>query len=125
MKKTNSERMETIKNNCIKTIFLLTLLLTSASCEVDKGKPAIDREKMCDILVDAYIADATLRQASIPSGNKREYYYCHVLEKHGVSEAIFDSALTWSSKNLDEYQILQDSVIARLNREKSEIENAK
>ncbi|MCK9155977.1 MAG: DUF4296 domain-containing protein [Paludibacteraceae bacterium] len=117
--------MKTTINKYFKLVLALSLVLYLSACKVDKGEPVIGKEKMCDILYDQYIVKAALQKTTLPDSVKKEYYYCNVLEKNGVTEALFDSALTWYTLNMDQYMIIQDSVIARLNKKKNEIENEK
>ena len=107
-------------------LFLLAFLLLNGGCKVNRGKPVIKKEKMVEILVDIHLAQAVLDQDSrLPKGAKKEYYYCHVLERHGVTEELFDSAIGWYASNMDIFEQVYEEVIAKLEQERKELEEVK
>lgn len=95
-------------------IFLLGCFLSLFSCKVDKGKPVIPEDKMADILTDYYLTQATISDFILPREETRIMYYCGVLARHGVTEAEFDSAVSWYTKNFDVYTKVYDQVLANL-----------
>lgn len=117
--KTIDKMNRTFSKPAIWTIALLFASLTS--CKVDRGEPCIGKEEMASIIYDYYIAEGTLDTRPIPSGHQRRYYYCNLLEKHGVSEAEFDSALCWYSKNSDIFTEVHELVTRRLKEEKTKL----
>jgi predicted metal-binding protein len=107
-------------------VFLLAFLLLSGGCKVNRGKPAIKREKMVEILTDIHLTQAVLSQdPRLPKGAKREYYYCNIFERHGVTEELFDLAIGWYAANLDIFEQVYVEVLARLERKKKELEDVK
>lgn len=101
---------------------IITALATLTSCKVDHGKPCIEKEKMAEIIYESYITEGTLDKKAMPAGHKRPYYYCHILEQHGVTEAEFDSALNWYSRNSDEFKKVHEIVNERLRAEKEKLQ---
>ena len=97
---------------------IIGLIVCLTSCKVDKGKPLIGKDKMVEIIYDFYLTEGTLDATTIPAGHKRYYYYCHLLEKHGVTEAEFDSALVWYSRNTDDLAEVHGRVVQKLKEEK-------
>lgn len=101
---------------------IIATLVCLSSCKIDRGKPIIGKEKMAEIIHDFYLTEGTLDAVPIPAGHKRHYYYCHLLEKHGVTEAEFDSALCWYSKNSDIFTEVHELVTQKLKEEKEQLQ---
>lgn len=108
----------------MKTLNKKLLLLASfvsilflASCKPDKGKPPIGKHEMAMILVDVHTAQAlTFYQTTIPKDQlEKDRYYKSVLEKHKVTEAVFDSAVAWYARNTGDYKLVYFEVIDTLN----------
>jgi len=107
----------------IYTFFLASLIL-NGGCKINRGTPAIKRDKMVEILTDIHLAQAIVEQETVfPKGYKKEYFYCNILERHGVNEELFDSAITWYAANLDIFEQMYVEIIARLENERKELEN--
>ena len=78
---------------------------------------------MVEILADIHLAQVVLDQESmLPQGAKKEYYYCGIFERHGVTEELFDSAIAWYATNMDIFEQVYTEVIAKLEREKAELD---
>lgn len=107
-----------------KSLFTLMIALMACltSCKVDKGTPLIGKEKMADIIYDFYLTEGALDLTTIPSSHKRHYYYCNLLERHGITEAEFDSALCWYSKNSDIFTEVHELVTKKLKEEKEQLQ---
>lgn len=109
--KTNSFRI---------SLFLILFMLFS--CAIDKGKPVIPEDKMVEILTDYYLTQATVSDYILPKGETKVMYYCGVLDRHGVSEAEFDSAVSWYTKNFDVYETVYERVLANLTAKRDSVE---
>ena len=96
-------------------IFVFFTFLSLFSCAIDKGKPIIPEDKMVAILTDYYLTQATVNDYILPRNENRIMYYCGVLERHGVTEAEFDSAVTWYTQNFDVYEKIYDEVLNKLD----------
>ena len=75
-------------------------------------------------MYDMYIAEAIIDndyQKFAESQNK-EALIEQVLEKHKISEARWDTSLSWYSDNIDLYLRINDSVKSRLQRNQSAVE---
>lgn len=104
----------------ISALFTLFFLF---ACKVDKGTPAIEKDKMANILADIYQTQNTLDQNVIlPKGAKKEYYYCNILERHEVTEDEFDRAVEWYASNLTEFDQVYVQTLAILEQRKQELE---
>jgi len=103
-------------NNKVLAILLLVFLLVSNSC---RDKEKIPREEMVSILVDIHLLDGMIQQdryrqkMEIPDTLN---VYKHVLDKHGYSQARFDSTLNYYSKDPRKFERIYQDVMARLNR---------
>ena len=110
----------------IRYILFLAFLILNGGCKEDKGTPIIKKDRMVEILADIHLVQAVLDQEPMfPQGAKREYYYCNIFERHEVTEEEFDSAITWYAANMDIFEQVYAEVIARLEREKAELEEVK
>jgi len=116
--------MKKIKHQLLSLFFLAFLILTG-SCQENKGTPVIKKDKMVEILTDIHLTQVIVEQEYLPKGTKKEYYYCSIFERHGVTEELFDSAIGWYSANLDVFEKVYAEVAANLERKKRELEEQK
>lgn len=88
-----------------------------ASCKPDKGKPPIGKHEMAMLLADVHIAQSLLSNQTTVAADKleKDRYYKSVLDKHNVTEAVFDSAVAWYSRNTGEYKQVYLELIDTLN----------
>lgn len=90
-----------------------------ASCKPDRSKAPIKKKDMVALLVDVHLAQATMsRQTTIPpDALQKDRYYKQVLDKHGVSEERFDSAVAWYARHAlaykQVYQAVSDTLVKR------------
>ena len=107
-------------------ILFLAFLILGGGCKENRGTPVIKKDRMVEILADIHLTQAVLDQEPMfLQGAKKEYYYCHIFERHGVTEELFDSAVTWYAANMDIFEQVYVEVIARLERKKAELEDVK
>ena len=73
---------------------------------------------MENVMYDMYIAEAIIDHEydkyMLPE--EKEALIYHVLQKHRISEARWDTSLSWYSDNIDQYLQINDSVKSRLQR---------
>ena len=106
-----------------KYLFLLFLTMIAFSCQ-NRPSEVLSRKKMENVMYDMYIAEAIIDndyQKFAESQNK-EALIEQVLEKHKISEARWDTSLSWYSDNIDLYLRINDSVKSRLQRNQSAVE---
>ena len=97
------------------TLLLSSILLASlVGCQPDKGKPMIPEKQMADLLTEYYLMQATIAQFNVGKEEGRSYYYYQLLEKHGYTEAEFDSAVVWYTQNLDVFEKVYNRTHDRL-----------
>jgi hypothetical protein len=106
-------------------LFFLVALIPIAGCQNNRETPVIERNKMVEILTDIHLTQAIVEQEPLPQGAKKEYYYCSIFERHGVTEELFDSAIGWYSANMDVFEKVYIDVIANMERKKTELEEVK
>lgn len=94
------------------SLFLLVSLMWA--CSPDSSRPILDEKKMADILVDQYLIQSVIVQRGAPLEERPTYYYNHILEKHQVTEAEFDSAVVWYTSHMDVYERVYEDVMNRL-----------
>ena len=83
-------------------VFILPLMLL-ASCKPSVPSEYIQPDDMEDILYDYHVAQALARNdgAGGQLDLKKTVYYRAVLQKHGVTEAEFDSTLVYYFSHVD------------------------
>ena len=104
--------------NLFKQLFFLIIsLLTVFSCH-NRPSEVLPRKKMEDVMYDMYIAESIIdhnyRKFSQPEN--KEALINRVFQKHKISEATWDTSLSWYSDNIDQYLQINDSVKSRLQR---------
>ena len=121
---TQMVRIMVSKMAFLKRFFLLLSLasaLALSACS-GNGSAPISKKKMAKLLLDVHISQSTLRRQEMVniSHPDRLKYYKSVLDKHGITEAEFDSAVTWYALHPDEYKkvykIVNDSLRKRINK---------
>ncbi len=101
------------------TLFVVLILLAFASCSRPEG--VLSSSKMEDVLYDIHMADGVLAMKGYQSGHNTEggKYYESVLQKHGITQAQFDSSLVWYTDNPQRFNKIYPKVITRLENTKS------
>ena len=103
-------------------ILLLSLVLFSGC----RPKGILHSWEMRDILVDLHKTDAMLQVAGLQFGHNdvADLYYAQVLEKHGVTQAEFDSSLVWYTAHPQLFDKIYPKVLAQLDAEREAFEAA-
>jgi hypothetical protein len=103
-------------------IFLAGLLMIS-SCQ-NRPKEVLSRKEMEQLLYDVYLAEATMENEYqlFNTPEKKEAYINRLFASHGVTQAEWDSSLAWYSDRIDLYLKMNDSVKARLERARKEVD---
>lgn len=99
------------------------MVVSVVSCQ-NRPKEVLSRKQMEKVLYDVYIAEATIEndyfQFNTPE--KKEAYIQEVFAMHRITQAQWDSSLSWYSDRIDVYLKMNDSVKARLQRRRSDID---
>ena len=109
-----------------KTILVLTLcslLLILSGC---RPKGILHSWELRALLYDLHRMDALLQVSGkqYESDEVRNIYYAAVLEKHGVTQAQFDSSLVWYTAHPQLFDKIYPKVIVRLMEDEQQFEAA-
>ena len=92
-----------------------------SSCH-NRPDEVLTRRKMENVMYDMYVAEALIESDYQEYNNpeKKEALIDQVLKKHKISEARWDTSLSWYSDKIDIYLQINDSVKSRIKRRQSE-----
>lgn len=112
-------------DNLIKSLFFLIVSATIFACQ-NRPNEVLSRKKMENLMYDMYIAEAIIDNdyQDFTEPEKKEALIDQVLRKHKITEARWDTSLSWYSDHIDLYLQVNDSVKARLERNRNAIEQA-
>ena len=104
-------------DNLFKYLFFLILTTMVFSCQ-NRPSEVLPRKKMERVMYDMYIAEAIIDNdyQKFAQPETKEALIDQVLLKHKISEARWDTSLSWYSDNIDLYIQINDSVKSRLQR---------
>ena len=96
-----------------KCLVILCVLLAIVGC---RPRNVLSNREMRDVLYDLHRVDGALQVAGYTFGHNQEVaaYYQFVLDKHGVTQAQFDSSLVWFTDNPQIFNKIYPGVIDRL-----------
>jgi len=100
-----------------KIFWLLVILIFAMGCQ-SKNK-VIPRNELVKILVDVHLLDGAIQHAKykdeiqVPDSIDM---YDYVLEKHGYSQAQFDSSMSYYSRYPRKFEQIYQEVLSKLNR---------
>lgn len=102
-----------------KYIILLLGLVVLIGC---RPKGIISSREMRNILIDLHKTDGLLQVCGYQHGydETRNIYYAMVLEKHGITQAQFDSSLVWYTANPQLFDKIYPKVLAAIEEEKDQ-----
>lgn len=103
--------------------FALAILLFLSGCKVQRPKGILPEGKMEEILYDYHIAKAMGENLASSDNYKRALYAEYVFQKHGTTEAAFDSSLVWYTRNTEVLSKMYDRVNKRLTAQQDIINN--
>ena len=98
-------------------ILLITAcLLLFTAC---RPKGVLSSREMRDLLYDLHRADGAIQVAGYNYSHDEELarYYQSVLDKHGVTQAQFDSSLVWYTDNPQRFNKIYPKVVAQLEQD--------
>ncbi|NLJ00229.1 MAG: DUF4296 domain-containing protein [Bacteroidales bacterium] len=109
-----------------RVVYILMLMVASiliASCQ-NRPREVLNRKKMERLMYDVYVAEALMENdyQNFNSPDKKEAYIHQVFRAHDVTSAQWDTSLSWYSDRIDIYLRMNDSVKARLKRDREEID---
>lgn len=100
-------------------IVLLVLTVLFSGC---RPKGILHSRELRAVLVDLHKTDAMLQVAGLQYGHEeaRQIYYAQVLEKHGITQAQFDSTLVWYTAHPQLFDKIYPKVLADLEAEETQ-----
>lgn len=123
-KKNKISNSEVKSRKSVAYLFLFILLGGLAySCQ-NRPKEVLNRKQMERLMYDVYIAEATMENdyQNFNTPEKKEAYINKVFQLHKTTQAQWDTSLSWYSDRIDLYLKMNDSVKARLQRARQEID---
>ena len=123
-KKNKISKAEVKSRKSVAYLFLFILLGGLAySCQ-NRPKEVLNRKQMERLMYDVYIAEATIENdyQSFNTPEQKEAYINKVFRAHKTTQAQWDTSLSWYSDRIDLYLKMNDSVRARLQRARQEID---
>ena len=89
------------------------ILLAVVGC---RPRGVLSNREMRDVLYDLHRADGAIQVAGYNYSHDQEVagYYKNVLDKHGITQAQFDSSLVWFTDNPQIFNKIYPKVVARL-----------
>ncbi|RNC65760.1 DUF4296 domain-containing protein [Proteiniphilum sp. X52] len=105
-------------------LFLFILLGGLACSCQNRPREVLNRKQMERLMYDVYIAEATMENDyhHFDTPEKKEAYINKVFQLHKTTQAQWDTSLSWYSDRIDLYLKMNDSVKARLQRARQEID---
>ena len=98
------------------------LIGSLAACGVERPDTVLSDDVMENVLYDYHIAKALGEQMSRVEDYKRVLYVDYVYQKHGITEAQFDSSMVWFSRHPDVLGEVYKKVTDRLRAEEANVE---
>ena len=105
-----------ISNSRYQILLLLLIGATLVSC---RPHGILHSGEMRDVMVDLHKTDALLQLSGLQRGQEetRAIYYAQVLEKHGVTQAQFDSSLVWYTAHPQLFDKIYPKVLKELQEQ--------
>lgn len=104
-------------------IALLALPLLLGGCMVEVPSHIIQPDNMEDLLYDYHLMQAMAGELNSSQNHKRKLYEQYVFDKHHVTEADFDTSLTWYMRHTSELEEIYKRLNKRFTAKKDELAN--
>lgn len=102
--------------NIIGTAWLFAILLVGCGQQIPRN--IISPERMEDILYDYHLSIAMSAGLNHSDNYQREAYKRYVFEKHGTTEAEFDSSMVWYTRHTEKLAAIYKNLGVRFRDEK-------
>ena len=102
-----------MKSKGVNIVCLLLIVIAFVGC---RPRTVLSNREMRDVLYDLHRVDGAMQIAGYNYGHNQELasYYKSVLDKHGITQAQFDSSLVWFTDNPQIFNKIYPQVIERL-----------
>ena len=104
-----------------KALCLWALVALLSSCEVERPSYVLAEERMEEVLHDYHLAKAMADELPYDQSYRKVLYQKGVFEKHGISEAQFDSSLVWYTRHTQLLAAMYERVNLKLKRERERV----
>lgn len=96
------------------TLFIVTLSFVVTGC---RPRGILSSREMREVLVDLHKTDAIIQMQGVRFQDHeiKDIYYAETLEKHGVTQAQFDSSLVWYTAHPQFFNKIYPKVIKELD----------
>ena len=113
-------KISNIKFQILIGLFLSVLFV---SC---RPNGILSSRQMRNVLVDLHKTDALLQECGLQYGHEeaQSIYYAQVLERHGVTQAQFDSSLVWYTAHPQLFDKIYPKVLKQLVAEREALDAA-
>lgn len=113
------------KNKYLLLCTLCSILVIFVACNRPKG--VLSQGKMADVITDLYKLDGSLaaKGIGVEKINEKNEYYTVVLKKYDITQAEFDSSLTYYTKNPKKFERIYENVLSNLTDFQKDINNGK
>ncbi len=101
---------------------ILILLLLTAGFVSCRPRGILHSWEMRDVMVDLHKTDALIQASGLMYGHSEQnaIYYAQVMEKHGITQAQFDSSLVWYTAHPKFFDKIYPRVIHKLEEEQEQ-----
>lgn len=108
---------------CWKMAVIGWMTVCVAACKVERPDTVLSDEQMAAVLYDFHVAKAMGEE--LPGGQyyKRKLYVQSVFDKHGITEAQFDTSMAWFARYPEPLTKIYEQVTKRLKNERNIIED--
>lgn len=105
-----------MKSLGLKIVCVLLMCVAMMGC---RPRGVLSNREMRDVLYDLHLTDGAIQVAGYIYSHDEEVagYYKNVLDKHGITQAEFDSSLVWYTDNPQIFNKIYPKVIARLEKD--------
>ena len=112
-----------IQINKYHIFYALVFMFVLTGCKVRRPKEVIPEGQMESLLYDYHIAKALGENLPYNENYKKALYIEYVFQKHGTTEAVFDSSMVWYTRHANLLSKMYERINTKLKAEQSEIDN--
>lgn len=109
------------KKRILKYSIVSILAFGMMSCEIKRPDTVLSDAEMEEVLYDYHIAKSTGEELARSENVKKALYIEYVFQKHGITEAEFDSSMVWFARNPKILGEIYGRVTQRLKAEQSQV----
>ncbi|MBR3895487.1 MAG: DUF4296 domain-containing protein [Bacteroidaceae bacterium] len=103
------------------TVWCLVAIVCLSACTVEIPSYVIQPQEMEDLLYDYHLMQAMAGDLKSSEGYKRKQYEQYVFDKHHVTEAEFDTSLTWYMRHTKELEAIYKNLNDRFSTTKEKL----